>query len=302
MVIRWARLLAAVAATKPGDKPWKARTAAASSWAGARVALLWRGMHYGSYKSERHRNKIIHVNANHWSVHENHVKKVVGPLERAGANVTVFACSHHSDVAADWLKNAGVSRSDIVLKDHKKQILPNELLRRAYALVERYDWDVLVSLRADIVLKRDVVDLMRRDATAGSAASPTLWLPFHEVYIGQDHHCTYKERHLSEKCLAPWRKHGMRFSDAALVLPRPMLGDVKYALEQLIAHRVWDQHTLALHLFKGRGYDVGRNVSALLDGFWDSNVDKHANPLFSLARGKAYLSKLQHLEDKGPGD
>ena len=226
MVIRWAHILAVAAAVQKSDKPWKARTAAASSWAGARVALLWRGMHYGSYKSERHRNKIIHVNANHWSVHENHVKKVVGPLERAGANVTVFACSHHSDVAADWLKNAGVSRSDIVLKDHKKQILPNELLRRAYALVERYDWDVLLSLRADIVLKRDVVDLMRRDATAGSADSPTLWLPFHEVYIGQDHHCTYKERRLSEKCLAPWRKHGMRFSDAALALPRV---EIKYS-------------------------------------------------------------------------
>ena len=55
-------LLAAVAAAKTSDKPWKARTAAASSWAGARVALLWRGMHYGSYKSERHRNKIIHRN------------------------------------------------------------------------------------------------------------------------------------------------------------------------------------------------------------------------------------------------
>ena len=301
-------VLIALAAAASGSEAtkkvpaWKAR-ASASSWAGARAAVLWRGMHYGTYKSERHRGKMITVNGNHWSVHENHLKKVVAPLRKAGANVTVFACSHASEVTEDWLARAGVAeeRADVILKDHKKQIRPNDLLRRAYALVARSDWDVLLSFRADIVLKRDVVDLMRRDRSAGSDASPVLWLPFREVYIGQAHACSFREKRASDACVRPWAKHGMRFSDAVLVMPRHMLPDVEYALGELIKHKVWDQHTLALHLYKGRHYDVERNVSALLDGFWDSNVDRHSNPLFSLARGKAYLSQLAKRPEPDAG-
>ena len=79
------------------------------------VALLYRGMHYGSYKSERHGGKFVRVNANHASVIENHLAKIRRPLEKAGATIsTVLACTHQSDVVQDWLKNVEASHSEVI--------------------------------------------------------------------------------------------------------------------------------------------------------------------------------------------
>ena len=56
------------------NQPWKLRNAKRgnmSHWTGLDVALLYRGMHYGSYKSERHGGKFVRVNANHPTVIKN---------------------------------------------------------------------------------------------------------------------------------------------------------------------------------------------------------------------------------------
>ena len=94
-------LLAAAAAetnTTNATKPWKLRNARRKNmthWRDLKVALLYRGMHYGSYKSERHGGKFVRVNANHPSVIENHLTKIRRPLERAGATIsTIIACTH----------------------------------------------------------------------------------------------------------------------------------------------------------------------------------------------------------------
>ena len=101
--------------------PWKLRNAKRgnmSHWQGLNVALLYRGMHYGSYKSERHGGKFVRVNANHASVIENHLAKIRRPLERAGATIsTVLACTHQSDVVQDWLKNVEASASEVIPTD-----------------------------------------------------------------------------------------------------------------------------------------------------------------------------------------
>ena len=104
-------LLAAAAAadnTTNATKPWKLRNARRKNmthWQGLKVALLYRGMHYGSYKSERHGGKFVRVNANHPTVIENHLTKIRRPLERAGATIsTIIACTHQSEVVQAWLQ------------------------------------------------------------------------------------------------------------------------------------------------------------------------------------------------------
>lgn len=287
----------ALAASAPSFKA--RREAQKGSWAGARVAVLWRGMHYGSYASARHRGKIMKVDGNHESVHANHDAKVLAPLARAGANVTVFACTHRSDVTAAWLARARVAFHDVVepLPGVDKKILPNELLKRAYALVGARDWDVLVSMRADLWLKRDVVTLL--DGWAPTPTNDRIRLPFREVFLKQSPKCQFRERAPSPRCLHSWAKAKSRFSDAVLVMPRRALADVEFALDELLRHGVWDQHTLAWELAKGRGWDVDGNVSALVEGFWDSNVDRHANPLFGLARGTKFLAQLKEHDARG---
>ena len=198
--------------------PWKKRTNM-SHWKGIKVALLYRGMHYGSYKSERHGGKFVRVNANHASVIENHLAKIRRPLEKAGATIsTVLACTHQSDVVQDWLKNVEATNSEVIetqlRKDKKNKVRPNELLQRAYALAATQEWDVLISLRADLFLKRDLADLTRPPVTE------RLWLPFREVFLNIHHTpCAFHERPPNERCLYAWTKHGSRFSDALRIIP-----------------------------------------------------------------------------------
>lgn len=292
-------LLTCLAAASAGEAatPWSLRRAAfKDKWKGARVALLWRGMHYGSYVSQRHRGKTMRVDGNHASVHANHMQKVLLPLARAGANVTVFACTHASDVVDEWRKSAKVDVADVIAPDDEgDKPLPNELLRRGYELVKRYDWDVLISARADLWLKRDVVSLLSSDPRARYRDNTRIRLPFREVHIHQSPRCQYREREPGTSCLHSWAKQKSRFSDAILVAPRDALPRIEAALESLIDHKVWDQHTLAWELAKAapKTFDIDRNVSALVEGFWDSNVDKHANPLFGLARGSRFLDQLK---------
>ena len=75
-----------------------------------------------------------------------------------------------------------------------------------------------------------------------------------------------------------------------------MLPDIRAAVDELVKHRVWDQHGLAFQLKKLRGVDIAQNVTPLVEGFWDSNIDTRANPLFTLARGSRFLSKLPKSE------
>ena len=80
-------------------------------------------------------------------------------------------------------------------------------------------------------------------------------------------------------------------------LSQAILGLRKLAdVDELVRHRVWDQHGLAFQLKKLRGFDIPRNVTPLVEGFWDSNIDTRANPLFTLARGSRFLSKLPKSE------
>jgi hypothetical protein len=53
----------------------------------------------------------------------------------------------------------------------------------------------------------------------------------------------------------------------------------------LIDYKVWDQHSVFQHLKKHKSYTLA-NVSTAVPGYWDSNPDKHGNPLFGLARKK----------------
>ena len=129
-----------------------------------------------------------------------------------------------------------------------------------------------------------------------STRNAAIRLPFREVFLKQSPKCQFQERAPSARCLRAWAKAKSRFSDAVLVAPRRALADVEFALDELLRHGVWDQHTLAWELAKGRGWDIGRNVSALVEGFWDSNVDRHANPLFGLARGTRFLGQLKKLD------
>ena len=203
-------------------QPWKLRNAKRKNmthWQGIKVALLYRGMHYGSYKSERHGGKFVRVNANHPTVIENHLSKIRRPLERAGATIsTVLACTHASDVVQDWLQNVGASASEVIQtqlrKDKKNKVRPNELLQRAYKLASEHEWDVLISLRADLFLKRDLADLTRPPVTE------RLWLPFREVFLNIHHTpCAFHERTPNDRCLYAWAKHGSRFSDALRIIP-----------------------------------------------------------------------------------
>jgi PII-like signaling protein len=215
---------AAVAAdnTTNATKPWKLRNARRKNmthWQGLKVALLYRGMHYGTYKSERHGGKFVRVNANHPTVIENHLTKIRRPLERAGATIsTVLACTHQSDVVQAWLKNVEAAHSEVIptdlRKDKKNKVRPNELLQRAYALAATQAWDVLISLRADLFLKRDLADLTRPPVI------DKLWLPFREVFLNIHHTpCAFHERPPTDRCLHAWTKHGSRFSDALRIIP-----------------------------------------------------------------------------------
>ena len=219
-------LLAGAAAaadnTTNATKPWKLRNARRRNmthWRGIKVALLYRGMHYGSYKSERHGGKFVRVNANHPTVIENHLTKIRRPLERAGATIsTVIACTHASDVVQAWLKNVEASASEVIetqlRKDKKNKVRPNELLQRAYKLASEHEWDILISLRADLFLKRDLADLTRPPVI------DKLWLPFREVFLNIHHTpCAFHERPPNERCLHAWAKHGSRFSDALRIIP-----------------------------------------------------------------------------------
>ena len=281
------------------NQPWKLRNAKIMNmthWQGIKVALLYRGMHYGSYKSERHGGKFVRVNANHPTVIENHLTKIRRPLERAGATIVqVLACTHQSDVVQAWLQNVQASASVVIetqlRKDKKNKVRPNELLQRAYKLASEHEWDVLISLRADLFLKRDLADL-----TTSAPVTERLWLPFREVFLNI-HHCqVFHQRPPNERCLYAWTKHGSRFSDALRIIPRRMLPDIRAAVDELVRHQVWDQHGLAFQLKKLRGVDIARNVTPLVEGFWDSNIDTRANPLFTLARGSRFLSKLPKSE------
>ena len=204
------------------NQPWKLRNARRKNmthWQGLKVALLYRGMHYGSYKSERHGGKFVRVNANHPTVIENHLTKIRRPLERAGATIVqVLACTHQSDVVQAWLQNVQASASVVIetqlRKDKKNKVRPNELLQRAYKLASEHEWDVLISLRADLFLKRDLADL-----TTSAPVTERLWLPFREVFLNI-HHCqVFHQRPPNERCLYAWTKHGSRFSDALRIIP-----------------------------------------------------------------------------------
>ena len=48
---------------------------------------------------------------------------------------------------------------------------------------------------------------------------------------------------------------------------------VRAAVDRLVRDGAWDQHGLAFQLRKLRGYDVEKNITTLVDGFWNSNVD-----------------------------
>ena len=118
-------LLAAAAAetnTTNATKPWKLRNARRKNmthWQDLKVALLYRGMHYGSYKSERHGGKFVRVNANHPSVIENHLTKIRRPLERAGATIsTIIACTHSVRCCA----SLAAKRRSLPLRSHSHRL------------------------------------------------------------------------------------------------------------------------------------------------------------------------------------
>ena len=118
-------LLAAAAAetnTTNATKPWKLRNARRKNmthWQGLKVALLYRGMHYGTYKSERHGGKFVRVNANHPTVIENHLTKIRRPLERAGAWAEPNRNAPLRRAGVEWDATMTLQRSPTMLVFHR---------------------------------------------------------------------------------------------------------------------------------------------------------------------------------------
>lgn len=265
--MRWSRVV------------WLTVACIEGKWSGRRVVVLYRGHHFGSYKS---RGRSVTVDANKDKVHANHASKLVEPLLAAGANVTILACTYHSQVLDEWLARSGVMRAKILeTRVDGRIVTPNELIVHAYDLVLAYGWafDTLVSIRADIFLKRPFSDVQVHDQA--------IVVPWKEANRKMPHSCTFRrDADESPRCHQTWITHGERYADAVLVAPIRMLPDLRFAVTQALSiHDAWDQHTTFQHLKKQKGYTVA-NVSNIIPGYWYSNPKYHSNPFFSLARHK----------------
>lgn len=250
-------------------------------WTDRRVVVMYRGMHDGSYSG---RGRAVTVDANTDKIHKNHKSKMIDDLRASGANVTIAACTYKSKVVNDWLLRAEVEKSLILeTKVKGRSMMPNELLVRAYdfALEEFADYDTLVSVRADIVLKKDFREL------ASQLDLQRLGFPWKEVNARMSKRCSFRTSGFSPKCEQSWLKNGERFADAVVVAPMGMVDDMRFALTQALKFKVtWDQHSMFQHLKKQKGYSYIQNASTMINGYWNSNPNTHSNPLFSLARNK----------------
>jgi hypothetical protein len=127
-------------------------------WRGRRVLLLYRGLHFESYVS---RGRHITVDAVTDDVRRNHEKRVVASLEASGANITVAACTYESPKLSEWLRGEKIVAHYAAPKGGT---VPNKLLLKCYKwLATLPDWDVLVSIRADLLLKDDFASIQGLD-------------------------------------------------------------------------------------------------------------------------------------------
>ena len=182
-----------------------------------------------------------------------------------------------------WLQNVEASHSEVIetqlRKDKKNKVRPNELLQRAYALASDTSVGRFDLVTGGPVPQADLADLTRPPVI------DKLWLPFREVFLNVHHTpCAFHERPPNDRCLHAWAKHGSRFSDALRIIPRRMLPDIKQPSTSSSGTGVWDQHGLAFQLKKLRGIDISQNVTPLVEGFWDSNIDTRQSLVYS-ARG-----------------
>jgi len=248
-----------------GSKKWRYR----------RVLLLWRGVHYGSYKG---RGRSVSVDATVTKVIENHQKLILESLEKSGANVTSGACTYHSPMAKEWLRNSAITGPIKIVPWKLGSHVPNELI------IEAYDLITLISIRADIFMKKSIADATKLlDLTK-------LGFAWKEANGVMSKHCMFRtSSDTSKKCLYAWSKYGERYADAIVVTPINMVEDLRFAVHTALSKfKVkWDQHSSFQHLKKLRGYSPDLNVSLMLKGFWNSNTNTHSNPIFNLVRHKS---------------
>lgn len=258
-----------------------------SQWTNRSVLILYRGVHAGSYTG---RGRSVTVDANNDKVHGNHESKLIAELRASAAKVTVVACTYKSKVVKDWLSRAGVKDAKLLdAKTKGRSMTPNELLTHAYDFVMQLPghFDHLISVRADIVLKKSFVGQLSIDLNLEGLGF--LWK---EVNGKMPRDCSFKTSSFSAKCEASWLQNGERYADAMVVAPMRMVPDLRFALTEAVKYNVhWDQHSMFQHLKKQRGY-TQRNVSTMIPGYWNSNPNTHSNPLFSLARRK-------HMQHRG---
>ena len=262
---------------------WTAlRTALGTNdWQNRSVMVLLRGVHYGRYRG---RGSEVTVDETTESVVTNHKKKLIDPLKKAGANVTIAAVTYRSERVTEWLRNSRVDVYRLLeWKVNGKERTPNDLLLAAYDFILGYSFDTLISIRCDIIFSKPILNM-----TAKLPLNDSLGVPWKEANGMMPKKCFYRA---AETCDTKWGQKGSRYADAILVAPGHAVPDLAFALREATRYDVkWDQHTYLQHLIKHRGYHRESNITTFIHGYWNSNPNVHSNPLFKLARKKHMTS------------
>lgn len=294
-VVAWAATVAAwkkpAATGKEGDW-WStsvrsggggggANATAAAPLRGARVLVLYRGVHLGAFVS---RQRCVRTDATDAATHANHERRLLAPLRAAGAIVAVAACTYASPKVGAWLDAAGATIRDVLPSPTNST--NGALVAESYALAARHDWDVLVSVRCDAVF--------HADAAPPTRALTFLWREGAPRYMPR--HCLFKSARGAAArradCEAAWVANKVPVGDAWVAAPRAALDDLRWAanlslgapdLSRRVFHHETDQHNAFYMLSKARGYGLA-GVAFLAPGYWESDTDGHANPIFTLAR------------------
>mmetsp|Transcript_12172 Transcript_12172/g.14790 ORF Transcript_12172/g.14790 Transcript_12172/m.14790 type:complete len:287 (-) Transcript_12172:263-1123(-) len=265
---------------------------------GLKIMLLFRGVHYGTYVS---RNSEVNVFANDERVHLNHQRMLVKPLQAITKDIMIAVCTYQSSKVRKWIarKNATIFH---VMNRSVNETKPNELILAAYDLVLSKHFDLLISVRTDLILKQSMNNFQHYLHN-----NKTIVFPWREMNPHMPVHCfghRFKERQQAVEdslCNQEWRK-APRFADAIVIVPRHMVPDLRFAVYSAMTrtHVYADQHSTFQHLLKYRRtkYSIDKNVSTLLLGYWDSNPSRHANPLFSLARQKVRARKETQIPEE----
>jgi len=181
------------------------------------------------------------------------------------------------------------------------------LVAESYALAARHDWDVLVSVRCDALFKADAAPptraltflwregaprSRRRAARRRRRPPPPPRGPAQVHAAAVPLQGTWGAAARRADCEAAWVANKVPVGDAWIAAPRRALADLRWAanlslgaadLSHRVFHHETDQHNAFYMLSKARGYGLA-SVAFLARGYWESDTDGHANPVFTLAR------------------